>query len=57
MNTRLVWQTLWAKDIDVRARIIRPVLERSEHEYRAVDPILKTRLANLKLPEQKPPGN
>jgi hypothetical protein len=57
MNTRLVWQALWGKDIDVRARIIRPALERSEHEYLAVDPTLKTRLANLKLPERKPPGN
>jgi hypothetical protein len=57
MNTRLVWQTLWAKDIDVRARIIRPALERAEHEYRAADPTLKTRLANLKLPERKPPRN
>lgn len=57
MNTRLVWQTLWGKDIDVRARIIRPALERSEHDYRAIDPTLKTRLANLKLPERKPPGN
>ena len=57
MNTRLVWQTLWGKDIDVRARIIRPALERSEHEYLAVDPALKTRLANLKLPERKPPGH
>jgi hypothetical protein len=57
MNTRLVWQTLWGKDIDVRARIIRPALERSEHDYRAVDPTLKTRLANLKLPERKPSGN
>ena len=55
MNTRLVWQALWSKDIDVRARIIRPALERSEHEYRPADPTLKTRLANLKLPERKPP--
>lgn len=57
MNTRLVWQTLWGKDIDVRARIIRPALERSEHEYRTADLSLKTRLANLTLPERKPPGN
>ena len=57
MNTRLVWQTLWNEEIDVRARIIRPALERAEHEYRAVDPTLKTRLANLKLPERKTPGN
>ena len=51
MNTRLLWQTLWAKDIDVRARIIRPALERVEREYRETDPNLKTRLANLRLPD------
>lgn len=51
-NTRILWQTLWNKDIDVRARIIRPALERAEREYREVDSTLKTRLANLRLPEQ-----
>ena len=53
MNTRILWQTLWGKDIDVRARIIRPALERAEREYREADPTLKTRLANLKLPERR----
>lgn len=51
MNTRILWQTLWNREIDVRARIIRPALERAEREYRQADPTLKTRLANLKLPE------
>lgn len=51
MNTRLLWPTLWGTDIDVRARIIRPALERAEREYREADPNLKARLANLKLPE------
>jgi len=53
INTRILWQTLWNKEIDVRARIIRPALERSEREYREADPTLKTRLANLRLPEQQ----
>ena len=50
-NTRLVWQTLWGHDLDVRARIIRPALQRAEREYRPADPTLKTRLANLRLPD------
>ena len=32
MNTRILWQTLWQKEIDVRAAIIRPALERSRHD-------------------------
>src|SRR5579872_791263 len=46
-NTRLLWQTLWHKEIDVRARIIRPALERERHDYEQGDASLKTRLANL----------
>ncbi len=49
-NTRLLWQTLWQKEIDVRAEIIRPALERRRHDYEEGDASLKTRLANLKLP-------
>ncbi len=52
MNTRILWQKLWGKEIDVRARIIRPALEKIEREYRLQDPNLKTRLANLRLPEK-----
>ena len=51
INTRILWQTLWKKEIDVRAAIIRPALERSRHDEG--DPSLKTRLANLKLPKTK----
>lgn len=51
-NTRELWQILWQKEIDVRAAIIRPALERSQHDYTPADPTLKTRLANLKLPAQ-----
>ena len=53
MNTKILWHELWRKEIDVRAAIIRPALERSQHDYTPADPALKTRLANLKLPEKK----
>jgi hypothetical protein len=49
-NTRLLWHTLWQREIDVRARIIRPALQRQRHDYEEGDPGLKERLANLKLP-------
>jgi hypothetical protein len=52
-NTRILWQTLWQKEIDVRAEIIRPALARAQHDYDEGDPTLKSRLANLKLPDQK----
>lgn len=55
MNTKILWQALWNKEIDVRAEIIRPALERVRHDYDAGDPALKTRLANLKLPGQETP--
>ncbi len=51
-NTRMLWQTLWRKEIDVRVRIIRPALERQRHDHEAGDPALKARLANLKLPDE-----
>jgi hypothetical protein len=54
LNTRELWKILWNKEIDVRAAIIRPALERSRHEYVPADPALKTRLANLKLPPKPP---
>ena len=52
LNTKILWQALWNQEIDVRAKIIRPALERAEREYRAADPTLKTRLAHLRLPEK-----
>jgi hypothetical protein len=52
-NTKILWQELWQKEIDVRAAIIRPALEHARHDYEPPDPNLKTRLANLKLPEKK----
>jgi hypothetical protein len=51
MNTKILWQTLWGKDIDVRARIIRPALERAEREYKEIDNSLKARLGNLRPPQ------
>jgi hypothetical protein len=50
LNTRELWKILWNQEIDVRAAIIRPALERARHDYEPPDPNLKTRLANLKLP-------
>lgn len=52
-NTRELWKILWNKEIDVRAAIIRPALARAVHDSAPPDPNLKTRLANLKLPEKK----
>jgi hypothetical protein len=53
MNTKILWQTLWAKEIDVLVRIIRPALERAEREYRQIDPTLKSRLGKLHPPESR----
>ena len=53
LNTCELWKILWHKEIDVRAAIIRPALARAQHDYAPTDPALKTRLANLKLPEKK----
>ena len=50
INTRILWNALWQKEIDVRAQIIRPALERQRHDYEEGSPELKARLGNLKLP-------
>lgn len=52
INTKILWKELWNKEIDVRAAIIRPALARAVHDSEPPDPNLKTRLANLKLPEK-----
>jgi hypothetical protein len=51
MNTKLLWHELWKKEIDVRATIIRPAVERTEREYQDFDPTLKERLGRVRLPE------
>jgi hypothetical protein len=53
LNTRRLWQELWQKEIDVRARIIRPALERQRHDHESGDSAVKSRLANLKMPDAK----
>lgn len=47
LNTRILWQELWGKSIDVRAAIIRPALLRAEREYQDFDPTLKERLGRI----------
>lgn len=53
LNTRELWKILWHKEIDVRAVIIRPALARAHYDHPPADPALKTRLANLKLPDKQ----
>ena len=56
LNTCRLWQELWQKEIDVRARIIRPALERQRHDHEAGDAAQKSWLADLKLPDaERPP--
>lgn len=55
LNTQILWKELWKKEIDVRAVIIRPALERARHDYEPPAANLKSRLANLKLPGPQQP--
>ena len=50
VNTQTLWRILWGKEIDVRAAIIRPALEKGRHD--APPEGLKERLGNLE-PGQK----
>lgn len=50
LNTQLLWETIYRSTIDVRAKIIRPAIERIRLGYEAQnrgDASLKTRLADL----------
>jgi hypothetical protein len=51
-NTRALWRELWQTDIDVRAAIIRPALQRMERDYVDHDPTLKARLGNIRRPSK-----
>jgi hypothetical protein len=47
LNTRILWRELWARDIDPRAEIIRPSIERANRAHSDFDPTLKARLAEV----------
>jgi hypothetical protein len=47
-NTRILWRTLWGRDIDPRAEIIRPAVERVNRAHSDFDPTLKDRLAEVR---------
>jgi len=50
VNTRILWRELWGRDIDPRAEIIRPAVERTNRAHSDFDPTLKGQLANVKIP-------
>jgi hypothetical protein len=46
-NTRILWRELWGHDIDPRAEIIRPAIERTNRALSDFDPTLKDRLREV----------
>lgn len=57
MNTRLLWRELWGRDLDPRAEVIRPAIERINRAHSDFDPTLKERLTAVgRLPAQKSAG-
>jgi hypothetical protein len=49
-NTRRLWRELWGRDLDPRAEIIRPAVERANRAYADFDPTLRARLEDLARP-------
>jgi hypothetical protein len=57
LNTRLLWRELWGRDIDPRAEVIRPAVERINRAHSDFDPTLKDRLAAIgRLPARRSAG-
>ena len=48
LNTRILWRTLWGRDIDPRKEIVAPALERIRRAHSDFDPTLKDRLAEVR---------
>ena len=48
-NTQVLWRELWGREIDPRAEIIRPAVERANRAHSDFDPTLKEQLARVKL--------
>lgn len=51
LNTRLLWRELWGRDLDPRAEIIRPAVERANRAHSDFDPTLKEQLRKVTLPD------
>lgn len=56
LNTRILWRTLWGREIDPRKEIIAPALERIRRAHSDFDPTLKDRLAEVRANYRPSPG-
>ncbi|HRI15982.1 MAG TPA: hypothetical protein PLX89_23540 [Verrucomicrobiota bacterium] len=50
LNTRNLWRELWGREIDPRAEILRPAIERANRTHSDFDPTLKDRLREVAVP-------